>query len=98
MSLGLTTREFGVHCLAAPIELDIQLNFALPYYNNSIRRRGISINNNSKLQLSLQNLHQSLISHRIVPIKPGQLLQQHQDLNNLIVPRVATSMHWEIVG
>jgi hypothetical protein len=23
MSLELTTQEFGVHCLAAPIELDI---------------------------------------------------------------------------
>jgi hypothetical protein len=93
MSLELTTREFGVHCLVAPIELDIQLNFALFYYNNNIWGRGININYSSKLQLSLQNLHQSLISHHIVPIKPGQLPQQHQDLNNLIVPRVATSMH-----
>jgi hypothetical protein len=87
MSLELTTREFGVHCLAAPIELDIQLNFVLLYYNNNIRRRVISINNSSKLQLSLQNLHQSLISHRIVPIKLDQLSQQHQDFNNLIVLR-----------
>jgi hypothetical protein len=52
MNLGLTTWEFGVHCPVAPIELDIQLNFALPYYNNNIRHRGISINNSSKLQLS----------------------------------------------